>query len=189
MAHAEQSLSKLSKDDLARLVLDYQGKFDSVLKTVNDNICAMKTKFTALESELHVRKTVTDNLTIYIKTLEQKCYENEQYSRRECLEISGISGSIADNALEETVLDFFSKCKAPVDPSNVEDGHRLKSTNNAPQKVIMKLSKRKDVYRVLKAEPSLKNVELEYFLVPLYLSTKVYADIINFYGPNARNFG
>ena len=55
-------------------------------------------------------------------------------------------------ALEETCLELFSKCNAPVDPSNVEDYHRLK--------VIMKLSKRKDVYRVLNAKPSLKNVDL-----------------------------
>ena len=49
MAHTEQSLSKLSKDDLVRLVLDYQGKFDTMLKTVKDEICELKTKFTALE--------------------------------------------------------------------------------------------------------------------------------------------
>ena len=49
MAHTEQSLSKLSKDDLVRLVLDYQGKFDTMLKTVKDDICELKTKFTALE--------------------------------------------------------------------------------------------------------------------------------------------
>ena len=87
---------------MARLVLDYQGKFDLMLKTVKDDICVLKTKFSALESELHVSKTVTDNLTKYIKTLERKCYENEQYSRRRCLEISGIPGSIDDNALEES---------------------------------------------------------------------------------------
>ena len=39
---------------------------------------------------------------------------------------------------------LFSKCNAPVTPSNVEDCH-LKLANNTPQKVIMKLSKRKDV--------------------------------------------
>ena len=50
MAHTEQSLSKLSKDDLVRLVLDYRGKFDTMLKTVKDDICELKTKFTALES-------------------------------------------------------------------------------------------------------------------------------------------
>ena len=160
MDHIEQSLSKLSKDDTARLVLDYQGKFDSVLKTVKDDICEMKTKFKTLESEFHVSKTVTDNLTKYIKTSERKCYENEQYTRRECLEISGILGNIDDNALEETVLGLLSKYYALVDPSNVEDCHRLKSTNNAPQKVIIKLSKQKDMYRVLKAKPSLKNFNL-----------------------------
>ena len=126
----------------------------------------MKTRFTALDSELHVRKTVADNLTKYIKTLERKCYENQQYSRREYLKISGIRGSIADNALKETVLDLFSKCNAPVDPSNVEDCHRLKSTNNATQKVITKLSKRKDLYRVLKAKSSLKNVDLNVTGIP-----------------------
>ena len=77
MAHIEQLLSKLSKDHLARQVLDYQDKFDSMLKTVKDNICELKTKFTALDSNLHVSKTVIDNLTKYIKTLGQKCYENE----------------------------------------------------------------------------------------------------------------
>ena len=87
---------------MARLVLDYQGKFDLMLKTVKGDICALKTKFSALESELHVSKTDTDNLIKYIKTLERKCYENEQYSRRRCLEISGIPGSIDDNALEES---------------------------------------------------------------------------------------
>ena len=160
MDHIEQSLSKLSKDDTARLVLDYQGKFDSVLKTVKDDICKMKTKFKTLESEFHVSKTVTDNLTKYIKTSERKCYENEQYTRRECLEISGILGNIDDNALEETVLGLLSKYYALVEPSNVEDCHRLKSTNNAPQKVIIKLAKQKDMYRVLKAKPSLKDVNL-----------------------------
>ena len=54
MDHTKQKLSKLLKVNLARLVLCYQGKFDLVLKTAKDDICEIKTKFTALESELHV---------------------------------------------------------------------------------------------------------------------------------------
>ena len=96
MAHTEQWLSKLSNDDLARLVLDYQGKFDWMLKTVKDDMCRIKAKFIALESELHVSKRVTGNLTKYSKTLERKCHGNEQYSEWECLETSDIPGSIAD---------------------------------------------------------------------------------------------
>ena len=97
----------------------------------------MKTKFPALESELHVSKTVTDNLTKYSKTLERKCYDNEQYLRRECHEkISGLPGNIANNALEETVLDLFSKCIDPADLSNVEDCHRLKLTMMRLRKLL-----------------------------------------------------
>ena len=54
MGHTEKSSSKLSKEDLARLVVDYQGKFNLVLKTVKNNICELKTKFRALKSEFHI---------------------------------------------------------------------------------------------------------------------------------------
>ena len=92
MDHTEHSLLKLSKDELARLVLDYQGKFNSVLQSLKNGVSEIKSKFNVLKSELHVTKNVTDNLTK--KTLERKCHENKQYSRRECLEISGIPSSI-----------------------------------------------------------------------------------------------
>ena len=76
----------------------------------------MKTKFSALESELSISKIVSNNLSIQIKTLEQKCYENKRYSRRECLEISSNSGSIHDDALGKLWLDFFHKSKRPCQP-------------------------------------------------------------------------
>ena len=160
MAHTEHSLLKLSKDDLARLVFDYQGKSNSVLQSLKDDVSEIKSKFTVLESELQVSKNVADNLTKYIKTLECKCHENQQYSRKECLEISGIPSSNEDSALQDPVLKLFSKVDVLIDPSNVEDCHRLKSSNNAPQKFIIKLSKRKDVYHVLKAKSSFKNADV-----------------------------
>ena len=72
MAYTKQSLSEFLKDDLARLVLDNQDKFDSMLKTVKDDICKLKTKFSALESELHIIKMVIDNLMKNIKILGLK---------------------------------------------------------------------------------------------------------------------
>ena len=100
IAQTEKLLSKLSRSELARLVLNYRGKSASVLRTVKDDIYELKTKFNALELEIHINETATDNLSKYIKILERNCYENEQYSRRDCLEISDISGSIDGNALE-----------------------------------------------------------------------------------------
>ena len=80
----------------------------------------------------------------------QKCWDNEQYSRRECIKISGISQSIKQIDLEKTVLNVFDKIDAPVDPPNIEACHRLTSDENArSNKVIVKFSKRKDIVQVM----------------------------------------
>ena len=63
MDHTEHSLLKLSKDELARLIVDYQGKFNYVLQSLKDDVNEVKSKFNAVESELQVSKNVTDNLT------------------------------------------------------------------------------------------------------------------------------
>ena len=77
--------------------------------------------------------------------LERKCWENEQYSMRECMEISGISQSIKQIDLDWAVLNVFDKIDAPVDLQNIEACHRLKSNDNGrSNKVIVKFSKRKD---------------------------------------------
>ena len=41
MDRTEHSLLKLSKDELARLVLDYQGKFNYVLQSLKDDVSEM----------------------------------------------------------------------------------------------------------------------------------------------------
>ena len=82
--------------------------------------------------------------------LERKCWENEQYSMRECMEISGISQSIKQIDLDWAVLNVFDKIDAPVDLQNIEACHRLKSNDNGrSNKVIVKFSKRKDMIRVM----------------------------------------
>ena len=59
--------------------------------------------------------------------MERRCCANGQYSRRECLEISGISASVADNDLEPKVLEILEEIDVPIDLSLVEDCHRLPS--------------------------------------------------------------
>ena len=80
----------------------------------------------------------------HIIVLERKYWSNEQYSRRECLEISGIPSDIEAGKLEETLLKVFGKLDVDDDPKNVEDCLWLK-TRNSSKKVIIRLSKRKDV--------------------------------------------
>ena len=65
--HTEQSLLQLSNDELVRLVLDDQGKFNSVLWSLKDDVRELKSKLNVLESELQFSKNVKDSLTKHIK--------------------------------------------------------------------------------------------------------------------------
>ena len=65
-------------------------------------------------------------LTKQLILVERKYWANEQYSRRECLEISGIPESIQDDDLEDCVLKIFNECDTPVDPVNIEPCYPFK---------------------------------------------------------------
>ena len=90
MDHIEESLKKLIKDDLVCLLMDYQGKFNSILDDLKIKFDELKTKFTKLEADLNIPKNVNSKLSDRLISVEKKCFANEQYSRRECLEISGV---------------------------------------------------------------------------------------------------
>ena len=147
-------LEKLGKSDLARLVICYQNKFDPALNNINYELLDLKNKFTKLESDLKISRNVNNKLVDQVARLELKWWENEQYSRMECTEISVIP--LSDR--EKTVLNVFDKTDAPIDPQNIEACHRLKSDGNGlSNKVIVKFSKRKDMVRVMNKKKSLKN--------------------------------
>ena len=79
---------------------------------------------------------------------EQKRFANKQYSRRDCLEISGIPPNVKDNELKTKILSILEEIDAPVDPGLVEDCCCLPSKRNT-KKLILKLNRRKDARKVL----------------------------------------
>ena len=97
--------------------------------------------------------------------MERRCYANEQYSRRKCLEISGIPSSATDNGLESKILEILEEIDIPIDPKLVEDYHRLLS-KSSPKKVIIKLDRRKDIRRILLNKSKLKNLKPESVNLP-----------------------
>ena len=122
----------------------------------------MKNKFTKLESDLEISRNVNNELIDQVTRLERKCWENEQYSRREWIEISGIPQNIKETDLEKTVLNVFHEIVALVDPQNIETCHRLKSDDNGQSnKIIVKFSKRKAMVRVMNKKKSLENANLD----------------------------
>ena len=86
------------------MLLDYQRKFNNILDELKNNLNELKTKFYKLESDLHISRNVYDKLSDKLVVLERKCDVNEQYSRRECLDISGIPAEVGDK-------DIGKKCR------------------------------------------------------------------------------
>ena len=125
----------------------------------------LKSDFSKLEANIQVTRNVNFNLSKRLVTIERKCYTNEQYSRRECLEISGIPENVADNSLESKVLEIFEEIDIPIDSTLVEDCHRLPS-KGLPKKVIIKLNCSKDIRRILLNTNKLKNSKPESVHLP-----------------------
>ena len=113
MAHTENTLKHLKKENLIGLVLNLQNereklmeKFRERLDILSNTIDNLSSKLDLVESSLVVTKTVNDNLLNRIATLERSLHAQEQYSRRECLEIVGIPISIDDKNLQSRCYQY-----------------------------------------------------------------------------------
>ena len=110
MRYTESAMSKLNKDDLViRVALDVQNNQNSILSDTNNELSELRKKYNKLKSDLKVSKSVTEAMKNQIVVLESKYWSNEQYSRRERLEISGIPSDTEAGKLKEMVLKIFGK--------------------------------------------------------------------------------
>ena len=157
MAMSLNALKKLTKEE-SNMVIEYQNKFDNMLSNINAELTSLRDRFTKMKLQLLVTRRVNDNSVKQNRILERKCAANGQYARQERLEILGIPESIANNNLEETVLKIFNETGVTVNSRDVEACHRLNQKAN-PKKVIIKLSKRKDVARVMNNKKKLKSMK------------------------------
>ena len=140
------------------LTLEYQAKFDSSLSNINKEVSELRSDFKKIESELSVSKNVNNKLHKRVVALERQCWGNNQYSRRECLEITGVPDSVSNDDLEKTTIKIFDKLDVGIDPSNIEDYHWFKS--NGSKIVIIKFDRRKDANLIRKNKSKLRGMNL-----------------------------
>ena len=110
-------------------------------------------RLSVLESDVAVTKQVNKLLKNQITHLEKNCHASEQYSRRECLEISGVPTSVGNADVEKKVCQILDIINVHVSPTNgIEACHRISKSNN---NVIVKFSRRKDCHASLIAKKKL----------------------------------
>ena len=110
--YTEESLDKLR--ELIHIVLlleEHNRSLQSRNSEVNNELVEEMRKFnenfSKFQSELSITKRVNTELTKRITTLERQCWANAQYSRKECVEVVGISRQVDDKHLEAKVLSIF----------------------------------------------------------------------------------
>ena len=112
MTLPEKALRKLTKDELDNLSLEYRSKFNSTLANIDKDMGELRNDFKKLEADLVISRAVNTKLRDRIISLEHQCWSNSQYSRRECLEITGLPNNInndpANILLDEDVLTSSS---------------------------------------------------------------------------------
>ena len=83
-----------------------------------------------MKSHLAISPNVNVKLVERLVVTERKCWANEQYSRRECLEISAITEAVSDNAYEDKIQGVLIGINVAVDTKNLEKYQTLKNIDH-----------------------------------------------------------
>ena len=145
------------RDKLDVMKTDYLKQFELMKIESLNQLKLHDARFEVMESQIQITKRVNDELVNRIGIIEKNSYRNSQYSRRECIEISGIPADVENNNLENTALEIISRAGVNVPNEDVEGCHRI-GRNNA---TILKFSRRKDCYATLKVRKEISKIKFD----------------------------
>ena len=140
---------------------------DAIIKTLCDEISQLSTSVNNLmtengkiSSQLMLVSNVNTLLVTRVTELEKQQAKMEQYSRRNNVEISGISNEVSDENLEKKVIDICKESGIDLNPYDIEACHRLPSgrvnTSNS-KRVIVKFVNRKHSVAMLRLKKSINS--------------------------------
>ena len=156
--YTKEALDKLNKKELITILLSLQSKVESANNKILDQVRQLNQKFSQLKSENSTVKQANSLLSKRLDDMERHCWTNAQYSRRDCLEVVRIPGSVQNNQLEDKVLTIFKKIGSEVSPRDIGGCHHLKKDND---RVIVKFSRRKDCGQIMSVKKDLKHLKMQ----------------------------
>ena len=130
------AINAIKKKDLVDYIEKMKGKIVadnqiqnlcSKITNLSDNVKKLVSTNERLTSckRLTVIKNVNSILENRVVNLEKQLSKNEQYGRRNNVEISGISNQIPDQDLEENILKICKDSDINISPMDTEGCHRL----------------------------------------------------------------
>ena len=158
MVLTRAALEKLNKEELISLFAENDDKLNSNMANLTNQLAEVNKTLERMESQLEISKTINNTLENHITTLEKQCSRNEQYSRRECIDIVGIP----DSTNEIKACELIGKVTGiNVNQDCLESCHPLPSDKK--NKIIVKFSRRKDSESVLRNKNKNKNFKMKIY--------------------------
>jgi len=172
----ESELRKLKKDEVIDYVLKLHKFNDNLqaellkkieetnneVKKLTDLVRKVIDENNKLRASVSVSEKVSTELRRHLDYLEAEVQRSNQYSRRECIELSGIRVTVNDESLEKVCIDILSKIDVRVDSGDIHACHRLKKGQT-----ILKFVNRKNAELALANRTKLKNQNLSSIGIPV----------------------
>ena len=162
--YTSDSLDKLSKQDVIPIALSLQSKLEDKKNIVLQEVRKLNETVSKLYVLLPVTKYANDLLLTRLTILERQCWANDQYSRREYLDIMNIPREVSGEALEETVLKIFRKLGCNISSDSTEAC--VSRVGRTADTVIVKFSKWMYCQHVLSIKKDLKKHIMEDLELP-----------------------
>ena len=129
-------LSELLQDTFRAEIV---GLVDSIVKGV---VTGLQDRITSLENSNKDLQDTNTSLTARVAVLEAQADQAEQYSRRNCLRISGVPETTEENT-DNIVLSIANDIDSEIQLHHIDRSHRVgnpKKTRATPREIIVKFS-------------------------------------------------
>ena len=142
--------------DITKKSLEITSKIDFLVKKNED----LTSNVSVAQNSSKVLQEAFNTTSSKLIELERQHRKLEQYSRRKCLDFSGIPGSVAPKVLEIFILRLLQKIGIDLDESWIVACHRLGKTN----RTIAKFLNRKDAENMYSTKRKLEDVDISCLL-------------------------
>lgn len=139
---------------------------DIVKSSVNEALAPIRSQFQSLTEDNAELVKLNVILKSKVKHLESEVDGLEQYSRRNCIRISGVPEFASENT-DEIILDIAKEMSADVSLADIDRSHRIgRSAGGRPRHILAKFTSyraRDKFYNIrkdMKYKPKLKNIFL-----------------------------
>ena len=144
-------------------------KEDIIIQFRNENF-ELKEEIQRLASNLEEKDQLIRNLKLELDEtksdlleIERDVAENQQYGRRNNIEICNIPDNITSESLEESVINIGEAVDVKFSKADIQACHRLRKKSNqiGPARTIVRFTNRKYAELLLKKNTQLRNVQVK----------------------------